>query len=128
MALSYYGRVRRRNEEEMKKIYSKIELTPVFIAEDNECVYGFIELSIHETAPGCLTQNIGFIEGWFVKPDYRRLGIGKMLVKAGEKWAISIGCKEMASDTTTMYPISPIAHIAMGYEEVNVPLHYRKSL
>lgn len=115
-------------EEEMKEIFEEIDVKPVFFAEDDEIVHGFIELSIHDSAPGCLTNRIGFIEGWYVKPEFRKLGIGKKLVEMGEQWALSQGCKEMASDTTERYPDSPIAHVALGYEEVNKPLHYKKDL
>jgi aminoglycoside 6'-N-acetyltransferase I len=114
-------------EEEMKGIYDNIELNPVYVAEDNSGnKLGFIELSIHKKAPGCTTTNIGFIEGWYVKPQYRHTGVGRMLVEQGEQWAINIGCQEMASDTNSRYPISSIAHKALGYEEVDIPLNFRK--
>lgn len=115
-------------EKEMKDIYAELDIKPVFFAEENGIVYGFIELSIHDSAPGCLTNKIGFIEGWYVKPEFRKLGIGKKLVEMGEQWAKSKGCTEMASDTNERYPDSPIAHISLGFEEVNVPLHYKKVL
>jgi aminoglycoside 6'-N-acetyltransferase I len=113
--------------DEMREIFKEIDVKPVFFAVENNTVYGFIELSVHDEAPGCFTTKIGFIEGWYVKPEYRKLGVGKALVEVGERWAKNIGCKEMASDTTERYPISRIAHIALGYEEV-LPLHYRKLL
>ncbi|WP_192929745.1 GNAT family N-acetyltransferase [Alkaliphilus serpentinus] len=115
-------------EDEMKEIFEEIDIKPVFFAEDKGIIYGFIELSIRDSAPGCLTNIIGFIEGWYVKPEFRKLGKGKMLVEMGEQWAISKGCKEMASDTTERYPDSPVAHVALGYEEVSLPLHYKKDL
>lgn len=31
-----------------------------------------MEISICETAIGCKTRNVGFIEGWYVKPEYRQ--------------------------------------------------------
>jgi len=76
----------------------------------------------------CRTNNVGFIEGWYVKPEYRQKGIGKLLVRKAESWAISKGCREMDSDTNERYPISPIAHKALGYKEVDTPLNYKKSL
>ena len=115
--------------KEMEEIYKRFKLDYMFyIAEGNENIVGFIELSIRETALGCKTKNVGFIEGWYVKEKYRKMGVGKLLVEKGETWAIDNGCTEMGSDTTTRYPISPIAHKSLGYEEVDTPLNFRKSL
>jgi aminoglycoside 6'-N-acetyltransferase I len=48
------------------------------------------------------------------------------LVERAEQWARAAGCREMASDTTPFYPISPAAHEALGYEEVE--RYFRKEL
>lgn len=105
------------------------EKHPVFLAfGEHGIVCGFIELSIHQDAPGCKTNEICYIEGWYVKPEYQGQGVGRLLVSAAEKWAKSKGIKEMASDTTEQYPGSPKAHKALGYKETNEPLHYMKQL
>lgn len=49
-------------------------------------------------------------------------------MEAGEQWARYKGCTEMASDTTSNYPLSPAAHRALGYQEVKRKFYYRKSL
>jgi aminoglycoside 6'-N-acetyltransferase I len=100
----------------------------IFLAENEGEAVGFIECSIRDKAPGCETDRIGYIEGWYVVPEFRRKGIGRSLVEQGEKWAKEKGCKEMASDTTSNYPVSPAAHNALGYEEVKRKFFYRKPL
>lgn len=85
-----------------------------------------IELSIRASAPGCQTDRIGYIEGWYVDPDWRGKGLGRALVERGEAWARDQGCTEMASDTTPNYPLSPGAHTALGYQETE--RYYRKEL
>lgn len=78
---------------------------------------GLIEVSLHHTAPGCQTDRVGYLEAWYVDPDWRGKGVGRDLVEAAEAWARAKGCLEMASDTTPDYPESPAAHEALGYQE-----------
>ena len=79
---------------------------------------GLIEVSIRQSAPGCATDRIGFLEGWYVDAEQRGQGVGRALVQAAEAWALAQGCSEMASDTDPSYPLSPAAHAALGYAEV----------
>lgn len=78
---------------------------------------GLVEVAIHTAAPGCETDRIGYLEAWYVDPDWRGQGVGQALVAAAEAWARGQGCAEMASDTTPVYPLSPAAHTALGYQE-----------
>jgi aminoglycoside 6'-N-acetyltransferase I len=87
---------------------------------------GLMEVSIRDAAPGCKTDHIGYLEAWYVDPDCRGQGIGRLLAQAAEAWARSKGCVEMASDTTPSYPVSPAAHAALGYHEVE--RYFRKDL
>ena len=88
---------------------------------------GLVEVSIHDSAPGCVTNHIGYLEGWYVDRDERGRGIGRALVQAAEAWAAAAGCTEMASDTDDDFPISPAAHAALGYAEVE-HFRFRKDL
>jgi len=87
---------------------------------------GLAEVSIHSSAPGCETERVGFLEAWHVDEDWRGRGLGRALVERVEQWARAAGCREMASDTTPFYPLSPAAHAALGYEEV--ARYFRKVL
>jgi aminoglycoside 6'-N-acetyltransferase I len=91
---------------------------PVFVVEKNNDIIGFVEASIHDHAPGCHTTPIGFIEGWYVEPNYRNSGIGKKLIEAVEKWSLSKGFSEVASDAELDNSISILAHQKMGYKIV----------
>ncbi|MEZ4725917.1 MAG: GNAT family N-acetyltransferase [Caldilineaceae bacterium] len=87
---------------------------------------GLVEVSIHATAPGCETDRVGYLEAWYVDPDWRGQGMGRALAEEAEAWARAEGCHEMASDTTPWYTLSPAAHQALGYEEV--VRYFRKTL
>jgi aminoglycoside 6'-N-acetyltransferase I len=87
---------------------------------------GLVEVSIQASAPGCTTGRIGYLEAWYVDPGWRGHGVGRALAQAAEGWARAEGCLEMASDTTPSYPASPLAHAALGYQEVE--RYFRKVL
>jgi aminoglycoside 6'-N-acetyltransferase I len=58
----------------------------------------------------------------------RRQGIGGLLTAAAEAWAVEQGFKEMASDCEIGNHVSRQAHFALGYEEVERLIHFRKFL
>lgn len=92
-------------------------------------IWGFLEAGLRSHADGCDTRRpVGFIEGWFVEKKARRQGVGRALVVAAEAWARSHGCTEMASDTWIEDEGSQFAHRALGYEETDRCVHYRKTL
>jgi aminoglycoside 6'-N-acetyltransferase I len=71
---------------------------------------------------------VGFLEGWYVAETHRRRGVGAALLRAAEDWAREQGCTEMASDTWLDNEGSQRAHEALGFEEVDRCVNYRKSL
>ncbi|MBL8176647.1 MAG: GNAT family N-acetyltransferase [Bryobacterales bacterium] len=92
-------------------------------------VVGFLEADLRSHADGCdATCPVGYIEGWFVSEAYRRLGAGAKLVAAAEQWARGLGCVEMASDTWIANEPSIRAHLALGYDEVDRCVTFRKKL
>src|SRR5262245_42589544 len=114
-------------QEAVAAIWADRDQQPVFVAERPEGgLCGLVEVTIHRTAPGCTTDRIGYLEAWYVDPDVRGQGVGRRLVEAAEAWARSVGCREMASDTCPDYPLSPAAHAALGYQEVE--RYFRKEL
>ena len=89
---------------------------------------GFIEVGLRKYAEGCDSSPVGYIEGWYVDPDLRQQGVGAALVRAGEEWARAQGCTEMASDCLLDNEISFHAHLALGYEEAERAIHFRRRL
>ena len=89
---------------------------------------GFVEIGSRDYAEGCETTPVAFLEGWYVDPDMRRTGLGRRLVRAAESWAVSHGYREIASDTELENTISLKAHLALGYDEVERQICFRKQL
>ena len=100
-----------------------------FVAEDGHgTLCGFLEAGTRPYAEGCLSSPVGYIEGWWVDPEYRQKGIGALLVAAAEDWARGLGLTEMASDADINNNVSHSAHAGLGYEESDRIVCYRKSL
>jgi putative acetyltransferase len=89
---------------------------------------GFLEATLRPYAEDCVTRPVGYVEGWFVDADQRRLGIGRGLLTAAEEWAAARGCREMASDAAIDNTVSRTAHVALGFEESSRAVHLRKWL
>lgn len=104
-------------------------LSAVFVcvrAQGDLC--GMAEISIRPYADGCATTHVGYLEGWYVDPEYRRRGVGRALVQAGEAWARSQGCREMASDADLDNLDSQAAHQRLGYAETGRVVQFCKAL
>jgi aminoglycoside 6'-N-acetyltransferase I len=100
----------------------------VLVAEERHEILGFVELCIRPYAEGCDTDRVGFLEGWYVVPKARRRGVGRALVAASEDWARAQGCTEFASNALADNELSRVAHVALGFEEVEIVRCFRKGL
>ncbi len=114
---------------EMQDIYERSDSQLVLVAEtDDGKLVGFLEASIRPFVEDCETDNVGYLEGWFVEEIYRKLGIGGKLVAAAENWAREKDCEEMASDAEVGNESSLTAHQKLGYKETSRLVHLRKIL
>lgn len=117
------------HRDEMAELTSDDQPFAVFVADRGDGqLGGFLEAGRRAYADGCDTKPVGYIEGWYIDADLRQQGIGRVLVQAAEQWAIAQGCQEMASDCLIDNTISFQAHLAIGYEEVERLVHFRKRL
>jgi aminoglycoside 6'-N-acetyltransferase I len=114
---------------EMAEILGDPEFNAAFLAHAPDGLpVGFLEVSIRLTAEGCRPGRIGYIEGWYVEPDWRGKGLGAALVARAEVWALDHGCTEMASDAYADNHGGRAAHQQLGYQEVSLLAHFRKDL
>jgi aminoglycoside 6'-N-acetyltransferase I len=102
----------------------------ILIAENaSGQIVGFVEAGLRSHADGCdPARPVGFVEGWYVVPDWRRKQVGARLLAEAEAWARAKGCQEMASDTWIDNVDAQRAHEALGFEVVDRCVNYRKRL
>ena len=117
------------HEREMEDILQDFSQAAVFVSPDpTGGLQGFLEISIRAFAEGCETKRVCYMDGVFVEAGARRKGIGKAIVEAGEAWARSKGCTELASDAELDDLNGQFIHKRLGYREVKRLVHFRKEL
>jgi len=116
-------------KDEMLEIIDDLESQFVAVADvGGGRLVGFLEASIRSHVEDCNTENVGYLEGWFVEDEYRQHGIGSGLVAQAEAWARNRGRTEMAKDPEGENMTSPTAHQKLGYTETSRLVHLRKEL
>jgi aminoglycoside 6'-N-acetyltransferase I len=100
----------------------------VRVAEETGRLIGFIEIGLRSYAEGCSSSPVPYVEGWYVVPERRRQGVGAALMRAAEMWASQAGYVELGSDTQPANQGSQAAHAALGFEEVEQLVVFRKAL
>ena len=90
---------------------------------------GLAEASIRtDYVNGTISSPVAFLEGLYVVPEARRTGIARSLVAAVERWAVSMRCREFASDALLENESSHAVHRALGFEETERVVFFRKTL
>jgi aminoglycoside 6'-N-acetyltransferase I len=116
------------HESETRTYFEQTNPPPVFVAERDGRVVGFLELDYRKYAPGCAASPVPFIEGWYVEPELRHRGIGRALVAAAETYSRAAGYDEIASDVEVGNRDGIAAHRALGYQEIERVVCVRRSL
>lgn len=118
--------------EELKKEFEEFADDPnmaSFIKYENGKAIAFANLSIrYDYVEGCETTPVAYLEGIFVDEKYRNRGYGRDLIKACENWAKDRDIKEFASDCELTNLSSLAFHKAIGFEEANRIICFKKDL
>ena len=108
--------------------FARADATTFLAFREDGSMCGFVEVGSRPYAEGCESSPVGYVEGWWVDEDMRRRGVGRALIAAAEDWARGKGYTEIASDALIDNDVSHASHRALGYEEVERLVMFRKSL
>ena len=61
-------------------------------------IAGFTELSIRSDLPGAGGKRTGYVEGLYIRPEFRGRGLARRFLCAARDWACTQGCVAFASD------------------------------
>lgn len=113
---------------EFAELLSK-DSAQIFLKFENNIPVGFAQCQLrNDYVEGTETTPVGYLEGIFIKEDYRERGYAKELLTECEKWAESKGCKEFASDCESDNDVSFRFHKAVGFTEANRIICFTKKL
>ena len=100
-----------------------------YLALVNGTVCGLAEATLRfDYVNGCESSPVLFLEGIYVEPAWRRSGVARQLCHAIEAWGIACGCQELASDTSLANIEAQLLHEALGFEETERVVFYRKPI
>ena len=118
--------------EDLEKEFAELaeqEDAACFIKYIGETPVGFAQCGLrHDYVEGTKTSPVGYLEGIFVLPQYRGRDYGAELLSSCENWAREKGCTEFASDCGLSNYDSLSFHLAVGFEEANRIICFRKTI
>lgn len=101
----------------------------VLLVLDEEESIGFAQCSLRfDYVEGTDSSPVGYLEGIFVKEEYRSKGVGKELLNHCEKWAKMKGVTEFASDCEITNLDSLRFHLNIGFKEANRIICFVKNI
>jgi len=116
-------------EEESANILESPKFKNFAAIDENDKMAGFINFSLRtDYVAGATIYPVGYIEGIYVKPEYRGMGTARKLVKTAEEWALTQGCSEVASDVELDNADSQKFHESLGFTEDNRIICYIKKI
>lgn len=121
-------------EDHLQEVNSHIDAqtqqSVVFIAVDESgSVCAFAEASLRrDYVNGCDTSPVAFLEGVYTSPAHQGCGVGRRLCACVEAWARECGCSELASDALLENVESHRFHTAIGFDETERVVYFRKNL
>ena len=89
---------------------------------------GFAELAIRDYANGCAGRPVPFLEGVFVRQEFRRRAVGARLIAHVEAFVAARGFAEIGSDAEITNSASHAAHRGWGFVETERVVYFRKVL
>jgi aminoglycoside 6'-N-acetyltransferase I len=101
----------------------------ILLAFINQDICGFAQCGLRrDYVEGTSSSPVGYLEGIYVKPAYRKKGCARELLSACENWSKGKGCNEFASDCELTNQDSLHFHLNVGFQEANRIICFTKKL
>ena len=115
-------------EEVLKMNHEGLFKNEFLYIENGESV-AFLSLSLRsDYVEGTDSSPVGYIEGIYVAPDFRRKGIAEELIEHAKEWSRKFGCTELGSDCDVDNTLSRSFHTGVGFTEAGIQVCYTMKL
>lgn len=105
------------HEKEMQQIFVREDWFCYFITDKSNQILGLVELSSRNIADGCLSSPVAYLEGLYLKREYRGRGLGKETMKVILNWCKEKGYTELATDSELLNLNAQKFFKALGFKE-----------
>ena len=105
------------HRRDMQRVAARGDFVVLAIAGEASAI-GFAEAARRtDWVEGTAGPPVGFLEGLYVEPAFRRRGVARAMVEQVERWTRAQGCVELASNATIYNAASHAVHRALGFAE-----------
>ena len=116
-------------EEMERELAPVLDSGAIILAREGGIPAGFAQCQLRrDYVEGTEHSPVGYLEGIFVREEFRGKGLAGELLRACESWAKEQGCREFASDCELDNAGSLAFHLAVGFTEANRVICFVKSL
>ncbi|MFA5106566.1 MAG: GNAT family N-acetyltransferase [Candidatus Micrarchaeia archaeon] len=126
---SKYNPVANRRKANYVEIYRRFlkkqikgRKSAIFVAVNDGMIIGHLMMEIKRIPPVYEIDEEGFVDELFVQKEFRRLGIGTLLLEQGEKWARRKGMKQFSLHTNVKNAGARRAYAKFGLVEFMLKL------
>jgi aminoglycoside 6'-N-acetyltransferase I len=117
------------HRREMAAALAEPERLAQWLAYAGGQAVGLIEVALRrDYVNGTAHSPVAFVEGIYVSPALRRQGCARALLHAAMRWAEIRVCRELASDTSLDNLAGQRVHEALGFQETERVVYFRKML
>jgi aminoglycoside 6'-N-acetyltransferase I len=117
-----------QTEADMRRWLTREDAVTLVATGPDGKLVGFAEAGERSWAEGAVDGPVAYLEGWYIEPEARGMGVGAALVYAVEEWARARGYRDLCSDTAPGNIASQRAHERLGFAEVDRAVLYHKSI
>lgn len=113
------------NEKEMEQTFYREDWFCYFLADEQDRIFGLVELSSRNIVDGCLSSPVAYLEGLFLEKEYRHKGMGKQALTIIKAWCKEKGYKELATDAELDNVDAQQFYQALGFQETYRVVEFR---